>query len=59
MTIGVRDYMTNADMLWYPAATEPWWIMPFTKWIGVIVMSVLAVGSIWYHVVRKRRVDEP
>lgn len=58
MTIGVRDYMTRADMLWYPAVREPQWIMPFTMWIGVIVMSVLAAGSIWYYLVRKRRLDE-
>ena len=57
MTIGVRDYMTNSDMLWYPAVTEPQWVMPLTMWIGVIVMSVLAAGSIWYYLVRKRRVD--
>ena len=58
MTIGVRDYMTKADMLWYPAVTEPQWIMPFTMWIGVIVMSVLAVGSIWYYLVRRRPQDD-
>ena len=58
MTIGVRDYMTNADMAWYPAVTEPQWIMPFAMWLGVIVMTVLAAGSVWYYLVKRRRQDD-
>ena len=48
MTIGVRDYMTNSNISWYPAVLEPRWIMPTTMWIGVFVMTVLTAGSIWY-----------
>lgn len=54
MTIAIRDYMASANMSWYPAATEPQWIMPSTMWIGVIVMFVLASGAIWYFLSKEK-----
>ena len=54
MTIGVRDYMTSSNMSWYPAVTEPKWIMPSTMWVGVTVMTALAAGAIWYFFSRKK-----
>ena len=55
ITIAVRDKMTALNMAWYPAVVEPQWIMPTVMWIGVLVMSVLSVGSIWYFVSSRRR----
>ena len=54
MTIAIRDYMMSSNMSWYPAVTEPRWIMPSTMWIGVIVMSVLAAGAIWYFLSKEK-----
>jgi len=55
-TIGLRDKMLAFDMTWYPAVTEPQWLLPTVMWIGVAVMAVLAAGSISYFVTAQRRV---
>ncbi|MFT4562612.1 MAG: hypothetical protein ACI9BW_002358 [Gammaproteobacteria bacterium] len=54
-TIGLRDKLLAANMTWYPAVSEPQWLMPTVMWIGVVVMVVLTTGSISYFVASQRR----
>ena len=53
----IRDQMADTGLSWYPAVYEPRWILPITMWFGVIVMSVLYVGSVWYFVSVRRGSD--
>ncbi len=53
----IRDQMGDAGLSWYPAVYEPPWVLPTAMWVGVIVMSILYVGSVWYFVSARRGTD--
>ena len=46
--IGIREKMIGVELSWFPAAAEPHVFLPAAMWIGVTIMLVLYVGSIWY-----------
>ena len=56
--IAIRGEMANGNLSWVPAVTEPHMALHIVMWIGVIVMSLLYAGSIWYILSVRRGSDE-
>lgn len=52
--IGLRNQMNDATLNWFPAVYEPHILLYIAMWIGVVVMSLLYVGSVWYFVTIRR-----
>ena len=52
--ITIRGQMVEAKLVWFPAVFEPQIFLPVAMWIGVIVMSVLYAGSVWYFILVRR-----
>ena len=52
--ITIRGQMVEAKLIWFPAVFEPQIFLPVAMWIGVIVMSVLYAGSVWYFMLVRR-----
>ncbi len=55
--ITIREQMHDLEMKWFPAVYEPQVALPVTMWIGVIIMSLLYAGSVWYFLSIRRSDD--
>ena len=56
ITIAVRERMVESNLTWYPAVSEPQWVMPSVMWIGASVMLVLSIVSIWYFISSQKKI---
>ena len=53
----IREQMEKLEMVWFPAVYEPHFALPVAMWIGVVVMSLLYAGSVWYFLSIRRGDD--
>jgi heme/copper-type cytochrome/quinol oxidase subunit 4 len=56
--IVLREQMNQMKLWWFPAVAEPQFFLPSAMWIGVFVMSILYVGSVWYLFSIRKNSDE-
>jgi hypothetical protein len=55
--ITIREQMSDIQMTWFPAVYEPHIFLSVPMWIGVVVMTLLYVGSVWYFLSVRRSDD--